>query len=268
MGQNSAIEWTDHTFNPWVGCTMNWKHPLRWDRDARLAGIRQRVFCASLADVFDNEVPARWRADLFRLIRSTPNLDWLLLTKRIGNAAAMIERALVDGHLLTSREPAWPWPNVWVGATVVTQEEAVRDVPKLLQVPARGRFLSIEPMLGPINLQRIVLGTGHASFGEIKHINLTINALRPTISFNWPGLDWIIAGGESGAHARPTHPDWIRALRDQCKASGVPFLFKQWGEWAPTEGDSVQVTRVGKKAAGRALDGRTWDEFPNFEVSS
>jgi protein gp37 len=147
MGENSAISWTHHTFNPWVGCSKispacehcyaeswakragfpglwsdgerrrtsaaNWAAPLKWNRMAAEAGTRARVFCASLADVFDNVVPEGWRADLFRVIRQTPNLDWLLLTKRIGNAATMIDRALVDGHLLTSREPSWPWPTEW-----------------------------------------------------------------------------------------------------------------------------------------------------------
>lgn len=174
------------SFNPWVGCTKvapacdhcyaeswakrsgmvvwggkrrrttesYWKNPRKWDAAARAAGARPRVFCASLADVFDNKVPESWRADLFRLIRETPHLDWLLLTKRIGIAAALIERALIDGHLLTSREPAWPWPNVWLGATVANQDEADRDIPKLLGIPAAIRFLSCEPMLGPIDLSQ------------------------------------------------------------------------------------------------------------------
>jgi protein gp37 len=239
MSENTKIEWADHTFNPWEGCQKvgpgcdhcyaearnsrfnggkpinwgpgaprrltsegNWRLPLKWNAQAEREGRRFRVFCASLADVFDNEAPYLWRVDLFRLIADTPHLDWLLLTKRIANARDMIEEAVDDNSL-----PAWPWPNVWIGATVVNQEEVDRDIPKLLRVPARLHFLSIEPMLGPISLRRF-MGQG---FG--------------------PAPMWVIAGGESGPKARPSHPDWFRSLRDQCAAVRVPFLFKQHGEW-------------------------------------
>lgn len=175
MAENSKIEWCDHTFNPWIGCTKvgpgcdhcyaeqlatsrlgvpwgphaerrrtaasSWQLPRRWNRRAARAGIRYRVFCASLADVFDKAVPPEWRADLFALIRETPYLDWLLVTKRIGNAAAMIEAA---GGMPD---------NVWLGATIVNQAEADRDIPKLLATPAPVRFLSMEPLLGPVNLE-------------------------------------------------------------------------------------------------------------------
>lgn len=184
MAENTKIEWAHHTFNPWVGCTKvspacdhcyaeawakrtgnghlwndgerrrtseaTWRLPLKWNREAEERGIRYRVFCASLADVFDNVVPDEWRGDLLRLIRQTPHLDWLLLTKRIGNARHMLERTLSAGHL-------WHWPNVWLGITVVNQDEADRDVPKLLSTPARVRFLSLEPLLGPVDLTSIWL---------------------------------------------------------------------------------------------------------------
>lgn len=290
MAANSNIEWTDHTFNPWIGCTKvspgcdhcyaerredqrlhrvrwgsgqprhrtkTWGDPVRWNKqhEAFFAehGRRQRVFCASLADVFDNEVDPAWRDELMGLIASTPNLDWLLLTKRIGNVERMLKASAWE-HL----------PHVWLGATVVNQAEADRDIPKLLAVPARVRFLSIEPMLGPIDLHAVVV----AEQGRQQ-----IGAQR--------GIDWVIAGGESGPKARPSHPDWFRSLRDQCAAAGVPFLFKQWGEWAPDEhftrmpssddaihewGEGHEITRrswrYGKKAAGRLLDGRTHDGFP------
>lgn len=323
MGENSKIEWTQHTFNPWVGCSKispacdhcyaeswakragspalwqgerrrttpaNWRQPLKWNREAQESGTRPRVFCASLADVFDNAVPDEWRADLFRLIRQTPQLDWLLLTKRIGNAASMIERALIDGHLLTSRLPYWPWPNVWIGATIANQEEADRDVPKLLATPARVRFLSCEPLLGPIDLRGIWTHCPTHDFAGgfcVKDCG------------NWRRVDWVIAGGESGGHARPAHPQWFRDLRDQCVAAHVPYLFKQWGEWeiastenghhgsvmlatgerytwiakngktfnpsAPNDQDCWAMAKVGKKKAGRLLDGRTWDQFPQRE---
>ncbi len=308
MAENTAIEWADHTFNPWVGCTKvspgcdhcyaeswakragkaagvtwggerrrtseaNWRKPLQWNDQAQREGRRFRVFCASLADVFDNQVPPEWREDLFELIRKTPHLDWLLLTKRIGNAAQMIEAAIANFDIgYVPAYAAWPWPNVWIGATVTDQAEADRDVPKLLAVPARVRFLSIEPMLGPIDLTGIAVGGGHGHH-EFDPI-ITGNVLKRAAS-DAPHVHWVIVGGESGPGARPMHPDWARSLRDQCAAAGVPFLFKQWGEWVqwqqhpdhlPTSGhdsgDPLEFVKTGKKAAGRQLDGRTHDEFP------
>lgn len=312
MAENTSIEWADHTFNPWIGCTKvspgcdncyaarqdafrhwtpegwggprkrtkTWGDPVKWNAQAEREGRRFRVFCASLADVFDNEVPAEWRADLFTLITKTPHLDWLLLTKRIGN----VERMLDDiRHGADEDLPVWDYldtMNVWLGATVVNQEEADRDIPKLLAVPARVRFLSIEPMLGPIDLS----STG---------FEISLNGLDDPVTTN---LHWIIAGGESGPHARPAHPDWFRSLREQCAAADVPFLFKQWGEWTPGENverqrgvvevarlwddqwdrwalnlttdhghidDQPDLYRIGKKAAGRLLDGVEHNGFPS-----
>lgn len=323
MSENSKIEWTDHTFNAWIGCTKispgcdhcyaererastalrvvwgagnprhrtaasTWNNPKRWN--ARHGEFfakhdrRQRVFCASLSDVFDNAVPPAWRMDLFRLIGDTPNLDWLLLTKRIGNVPTTLREIGVD------RLP----DNVWLGATIVNQEEADRDIPKLLAVPARVRFLSMEPLLGPVDISR------HLDYCEKldKH-GISRRAGGQHIKCDKHcGISWVIAGGESGPGARPMHPEWARDLRDQCAAAGVAFHFKQHGEWAPGSGDfgsgSVEtaaialdgrvaaggyrvedyprgaasgdgwsmVHRIGKRAAGRLLDGRTHDEFP------
>lgn len=323
MSENSKIEWTDHTFNAWIGCTKispgcdhcyaererastalrvvwgagnprhrtaasTWNNPKRWN--ARHGEFfakhdrRQRVFCASLSDVFDNAVPPAWRMDLFRLIGDTPNLDWLLLTKRIGNVPTMLREIGVD------RLP----DNVWLGATIVNQEEADRDIPKLLAVPARVRFLSMEPLLGPVDISR------HLDYCEKldKH-GISRRAGGQHIKCDKHcGISWVIAGGESGPGARPMHPEWARDLRDQCAAAGVAFHFKQHGEWAPGSGDFVSgsvetaaialdgrvaaggyrvedyprgaasgdgwsmVHRIGKRAAGRLLDGRTHDEFP------
>lgn len=298
MAENSKIEWTDHTFNPWIGCTKvgpgcdhcyaenqdkhrkwtpagwgagqprkrtsvaYWNNPLKWNRDAERKGVRYRVFCASLADVFDNEVPDHWRTDLFSLIEATPNLDWLLLTKRISNAERMIP---------------WrdkPWPNVWLGATVVNQEEADRDIPKLLATRAAIRFLSIEPLLEAIVIEECLNLCG---CGDCDYCS-DVTTLPPP--------DWVIVGGESGPNARPMHPQWVASLRDQCKASGTPFLFKQWGEWAPapvglpcnaakklyifhdgktqrgyTEGGQ-RLARYGKAKAGRLFDGVEHNGFP------
>ena len=299
MGENSAIEWTDHTFNPWEGCqkvgpgcdhcyaetrnaryaggaapnwgpgaprrrtsTANWRKPLAWQRDAARFfvehGRRQRLFCASLADVFDNAVDPAWREDLLDLIRLTPDLDWLLLTKRIGNAVTMVRR---DGAIAGNGTRYLP-ANVWLGATVVNQAEADRDVPKLLatktELGARVVFLSMEPLIGPVDLRPYI--------GRV--ISDAMGGYQPEMLAPDPRLDWIIVGGESGPGARPMHPAWVISLRDQCEAAGVPFLFKQWGENLPVHVDRVNETgiefqRVGKKAAGRRLHGRTHDGFPH-----
>jgi protein gp37 len=265
MAQHSKIEWTDHTFNAWTGCTKvsaacdhcyaeswakrsgivqwgnhprrrtsasYWMQPLKWNRIAERDGVRRKVFCCSLADVFDNQADPAWRADLWDLIQHTEHLDWLLLTKRPQNIAKM----LPDSCGWSNRD--WPWPNVWLGTTVENQEEAERRIPLLLSVPAKVHFLSCEPLLGRVHL--------------------------PAQDTYWYPIDWVIAGGESGPHARPPMIGWVRSLRDQCAAAGVPFHFKQWGEHAPDDpaADHTAMRRVGKKAAGAMLDGREWREFP------
>ena len=166
------------------------------------------------------------------------------------------------------------YPNVWLGATVVNQAEADRDIPKLLAVPARVRFLSVEPMLGPISLTNIQVGGGHGHH-EFDPI-VTGNALKRADPAA-PSLRWVICGGESGPKARPMRAAWAQSLRDQCDAAGVPFLFKQWGEWigadqaagalagtdeASPGAPSDYSVHIGKKASGRLLDGRTHDGFP------
>jgi protein gp37 len=230
MAENSKIEWTDHTFNPWIGCTKvspacdhcyaeammdtrygrvqwgagnarqrtslaNWRKPVQWNNQAMADGGRPFVFCASLADVFDNEVDPQWRADLFALIRATSNLTWLLLTKRIGNVRKMVD--------------VWP-PNAAIGATMANQEEYDRDRMKLAEVKFEFRpaftFASIEPMLGPVILDK-----------------------------NAP--DWIICGGESGKGARHMHPDWARNLRDGAARFGRKFFMKQMTAKAPIPSD-------------------------------
>ena len=168
-----------------------------------------------------------------------------------------------------------PPPNVWIGATIVNQAEADRDIPKLLDVPARVRFLSMEPLLGPVDLTHIEVFGGDAEIFPLKGTTDCVDDEgAPTDDV--PALDWVIVGGESGPGARPMSPDWARSLRDQCAAAGVPFLFKQWGEWIPmldqaegvpvremtTTPDGWVMGHAGKKAAGRLLDGRTWDGFP------
>jgi len=315
----TKIEWTatinadgtvrpGYTFNPWVGCTKvsgacdfcyaegwakrtgnadlwqgerrrtsdaNWRKPLKWDAEAARLGVRHRVFCASLADVFDNQVPREWRADLWLLIKSTPHLDWLLLTKRPQNIAKMLPDVWGTG-----------WPNVWLGTTAENQAEADRRIPHLLAAPAAVRFISAEPLLGPIDLTTIWLRRDGERPTELSH--RLGDYVRPlTGNFrDSPRLGWIIVGGESGRGARPMHPDWARAIRDQCAAAGVPFFFKQWGAWGPADsGTPIQpdgrpasasmdfpyvcraagtawMREVGKARAGRLLDGREHNAMP------
>jgi protein gp37 len=344
MAENTKIEWCHHTFNAWRGCTKvsagcancyaetlshrnpgtlgvwgpngtrvvaadsAWREPVKWNKAAAKAGERHRVFCASLADVFEDwqglmtnsngstattspAVP--WmavarptdfhgnpvepdrqpnpdvrpltmddvRSRLFALIDATPNLDWLLLTKRP-------ERVLhwLPPHWRTAGFPR----NVWLGTSVENQQAADERIPHLLRVPAAVRFLSMEPLLGPVDLRRF-LPNLHTGFPR------------------GPRVGWGIVGGESGHGARPMHPRWARSLRDQCQAAGVPFFFKQWGEYATStmvpadrvlvgkrweegmpdgEADEVVMYRVGKKAAGRLLDGREWNELPEVACPS
>ncbi len=230
---------------------------------------RRRVFCASLSDWLDNEVPIEWLVDLLDLIRRTPNLDWLLLTKRIGNWRNRIETA--QQHLALSNSAVgalrdWiaDWlnkkapANVWLGATVVNQAEADRDIPKLLQVPARIRFLSVEPMLGVIDL---------ANLPSISGIGRHLDALGyddPTADAGV--LHWIICGGESGPEARPMHPDWVRSLRDQCADAGVPFLFNQCGELVPWS-ECYHTFADGSSCADLDPDCRRWPQVARVTQS-
>ncbi|MCA0214779.1 MAG: phage Gp37/Gp68 family protein [Proteobacteria bacterium] len=284
----------------------NWRQPERWNAEPfltctkcgwrgtgaeleqqdcckvhHITGARRRVFCASLADVFDNEVPVQWRRDLFDLIAATPNLDWLLLTKRIGNASRMIAEAQGD-TLPISKWAAWPLPNVWLGATIVNQKEADRDIPKLLATPARVRFLSMEPLLGPVDLTQVDDGHAHRDVPREEWGSMDDDDSPPGLWWNvlsgertimhggatgdWSrtdaSVDWVIVGGESGPKARPMHPGWVRSLRDQCAAAGVPFLFKQWGEYRPaatvTEATLHPVITTNRDVAATTPEARSF----------
>ena len=311
MSDNTKIEWADATWNPVTGCTrvspgcehcyIDWAppfriegrhfvdaqgershaigsttgvrvHPGRLDRPLRWKRPR-RIFVNSLSDLFHDDVSDAYIARAWAVMALAPQHTFQVLTKRHGRMRALLRSldfmgAVAEGFRAGhpagpsgtfDEAPALPWPlpNVWVGVTVEDQERADLRVPYLLATPAAVRFLSCEPLLGPVTLHQDRLG------GRLF----------------LDGIDWVIAGGESGPDARPMHPDWARSLRDQCTATGVPFLFKQWGEWvtedqAPEDitlpgiswshlGDGgPSVYKVGKRKASRELDGRTWDEYP------
>lgn len=355
MAENSAIEWTNHTFNPWWGCQKvspacdhcyaerdakrfaagqvlwgvgaerrtfgdkHWNAPIKWNDQARASREqlghlheRPRVFCASMGDWLDLDAPISEFVRLLDLVRVTPELDWLLLSKRIGNWRKRLSDAwdeiMRPAIVPTERKAlaAWierwlagePPTNVWLGATIVNQDEYDRDIGKLLRTAARVHFLSVEPMLGPIDLEAFLW----ECCGEQGPTGVEYMGASEYGCCNKPlqrdALHWVICGGESGPGARPMHPDWARSLRDQCKAAGVPFLFKQWGEWAQVSespvhpeatripGNLCRVTldgvtadhyvaisvdggrkryelrRVGKRAAGRQLDGVQHDGYP------
>lgn len=280
MGQDSKIEWTRHTFNPWWGCERvspackhcyadtwaqrlaldlwgarkerrtfsdkHWAEPLKWNAHAMREKVRPRVFCASMSDVFEERSDLDvQRARLWDLIGETQHLDWLLLTKRPHAISNMVPW-----------EGSWP-SNVWIGTTVEDQERADKRIPFIAELPAAVRFVSCEPLLGHVDLSKWLRQQGS-------------------------GINWVIAGGESGAKARPMNPAWAESLRDQCSVTGVAFHFKQWGHWGPEspadrkavqsvdvagrDGHPIRLYKQGKKSSGRALDGRTWDGFPSVST--
>ncbi|MFF9118358.1 DUF5131 family protein [Streptomyces massasporeus] len=293
--------------------------PLRW-RKAR------KVFVNSMSDLFHKDIPDEYIARVWAVMALTPQHTYQILTKRHGRMRSLIGSS--HFRLLCEKEQAalvaddatplaryereqktsqwWsdfadPLRNVWLGVSVEDQKRADLRIPALVDTPAAVRFLSCEPLLGPVDLTAW-MPAGHASWrcqgpdcrrfyagplqqhcpdcGREGHWSgsHTGNG-RP----NGQPIGWVIVGGESGRGARPMAPQWATALRDQCTAADVPFFFKQWGEYAPTGylviggasrgvlltgdpvddlGHRVEIARVGKKKAGRELDGRTWDEFP------
>lgn len=328
MGENTKIEWAHHTFNPWRGCTkvspgcancyaatfskrnpgllgvwgddgtrviaapQNWLQVLNWNDRLEGTGQRERVFCASLADVFEDwtgpvmshqghvEIEAsvsksgEWkhrektisdvRRTLFEVIDRTPNLDWLLVTKRPENIRKFWVSRIETQSDLNEIEYR---PNVWLLTSVENQEQADKRIPELLKcrdlAPVLG--LSCEPLLGPVDLRLEDCWLQDDCYPLMDRLN------------------WVIVGGESGPDARPMHPDWARSLRDQCDFAAVPFFFKQWGEWcaggktqADREkgarqfmpgryhdfGDDFMALKLGKKESGRLFYGREHNEFP------
>jgi len=270
---STKIEWTDETWNPVVGCQKvsegcrncyaekmatrlacmgqvkyqpvihyptdhkrGWNGFTEFDEAALLAPQRwknpRRVFVVSMGDLFYEGVPFEFIGKVWAIMDQCPQHTFQVLTKRPERLAQTVRRLAP----LFGCTGAWPLPNVWLGVTAENQEQADKRIPALLQTPAAKRFVSIEPMLGPVDLHNLGWGPhGGAVAWQNKEGRK---------------LDWVIIGGESGPGARPMQADWARSVRDQCQAAGIPFLFKQWGG-------------VNKKKAGRLLDGRTWDEFPD-----
>jgi protein gp37 len=243
--ENSGIEWTDNTFNPWTGCTKvsagclhcyaergakrkminwgkgatrkfasetQWQDVIKWNKQATESGDAIRVFCASMCDVLDAEVARERKQRLWEVMEQTSGLHWQIVTKRPERYAEELPR-----HWMTHGVP----PHVWCGATVENQAMADRRIPILRKVPAQIRFLSVEPQLEQVEL--------------ILHLLPDKGIVGCRRALGDSGIHWVIGGGESGPGSRPMHPDWARQLRDQCERTGTAFFFKQWGEYLPTE---------------------------------
>lgn len=309
MSGNSTIEWTDATWNPVTGCTKispgcdnccaaTFAERFRgtpghyfargFDMQVRADKVNlpltwrkpKRVFVNSMSDLFHTDIDQAWIADVFAVMTAAGRHTFQVLTKRHARMRTLLSdaqwvdqvRSRAVGKGLSADAWRWPLPNVWLGVSVENQQWADIRIPALLDTPAAVRFLSCEPLLGPVDLSQYL------------------------------GVDWVIAGGESGAGARPMHPDWARSIRDQCQAAGVRYFFKQYGAWVPesawlhrdsapaafldvdgrfrplvdgkpaaapmARGEAITIRRVGKKAGGRELDGRTWDQFPDVTTKA
>ncbi len=306
MGEVSAIEWTDATWNPWQGCTKvspacehcymftdmkrygrdgsivvqskpsTFNLPLKHRRTGEFAippGFK--VFTCSWSDWF-HKTADPWRDRAWAIVRQRPDVTFQIVTKRTERIGDCLPDDWGKGY-----------PNVWLIATVENQKYADIRIPQVLSVPAAVHGLSMEPLLGAVDVSQYLV----SKKGFFANVNSLMASGKEY--FKKPGIDWVIVGGESGAGSRPMHPQWVRSLRYQCYNKAVPFFFKQWGDWLPwtesglrsTEARRINdngtditdapelwcsdehvtdayVYRVGKKAAGRNLDGRTWDEFP------
>lgn len=295
MAENSKIEWTDHTFNPWIGCSKvsdgckycyaeemmdkrfgkvkwgtqgtrvrtsraYWGQPIKWNRDAVKKGVRYRVFCASLADVFEDKPDQPemndWRADLMFLIQDTPNLDWLLLTKRPENIMPMFNKSWTSmGGACIDKLP----DNVWIGTSVENQEQADKRIPKLLGIPAKVRFLSMEPLLEKVDISCYIgihkcpdCGVYEQDQGFATTHCATCGH-EIDASYEPPYVDWVIVGGESGNKARRFDLSWAYSIVNQCQAASIPVFVKQFGENPTSIPCGYKFT---DKKAGN------WDEWP------
>lgn len=248
--QRGAIRWTGEIrcLPGRLGEPQGWRKP-------------RRIFVCDMGDLFHENTPHEFLLQIFRAMADAPQHTYQILTKRADRMMAFLKAfAHVEQFHPMREDCVWPWPNVWCGVSVENQHFADERIPLLLDTPAAIRFISAEPLLGPVLL------TGNLSSDGARPEGIRTNFLtgqwfdhtgyeqtkNDTNPHGFPRLkiDWVICGGESGPNARPMHPDWARGLRDQCQAAGVPFFFKQWGKHCPWAD------------IGRELDGRTWDEFP------
>ncbi len=308
----SKIEWTDEVWNPVTGCSkvsdgckncyaeritarfrkdhLPWTlqnaahnvvlHPDRVEEPFHWRKPR-RVFVNSMSDLFHELVPAEFIYRIFEVMASVQQHTFQILTKRAERMAQVVPRIneYLESKMLST-------DNVWLGVSVENQAAADERIPLLLQTPAAVRFLSCEPLLGPVDLGRVT-PCGYYCDEKVGHVDHQF--WTPGIN---GGINWVIVGGESGPGARAMNPKWARSLRDQCVEAGVPFFFKQWGEWAPLYeiqdddkvvaglqgllgtthfdevsgiGGDTEAYRVGKHAAGRLLDGYEWTEYPEVK---
>jgi protein gp37 len=284
------------TSGPGFGVAMHsdvLTQPLRWKHP-------RTVFVNSMADLFHQAVTDDYIAQVFAVMAATPQHTYQILTKRHGRmrslmgnedfAAQAMDLSLVVKEVPVGARPhgdTWPLPNVWLGVSVEDQKRADLRIPALLMTCAAVRFLSCEPLLGPVDLTKVAWTGGGGTHLDVVHGRHGVSDVWATQAKH---VDWVIVGGESGPGARPMHPVWATSLRDQCRSADVPFFFKQWGEWIPesiassergaatalylehdgtnrlavrgARGDAVTVQRLGKHKTGRLLDGRTWDQYP------
>ena len=285
---DTKIEWATKVWNPVTGCSKvspgcahcyaeviakrfwgdrkftdvqchreRLEHPRHWRKP-------QRIFVNSMSDLFHDDVPINFIHEVWDVMKSCPQHTFMILTKRPERMKIVLEKIYSwqrFGHALGF------WRHVWLGVTVENQEMANERIPILLQIPASIRIVCCEPLLGPIILRRKAIDEREmvqaALMGRLDEYSRPVER----------GIDWVICGGESGHGARFMQPNWVKSIRDQCLKAGVPFFFKQWGEFIPDNqdpevgiGKDWQGIRVGKKAAGRLLDGREWNEFPIKKV--
>ena len=325
----TKIEWADAVWNPVTGCTKisegcdncyaakmvnrlqkipatqkkyqngfkvtchenELAKPLSWEKD-------RKIFVCSMGDLFHDDVPFEFIAQIYGIMSMCPQHTFMVLTKRPDRALKFYQwceekeqelyKCPADQNIYLEYLPLEiigpyteqfgdsfpeeiPLDNIWLGVTAENQARADERIPILLQIPAAVRFVSVEPMLSPVDFDKIP----PQNLGEWAGFNIKSGACFGGAYENEKGLHWVICGGESGPNARPIHPDWVRSLKDQCRAAKVPFFFKQWGEWFPDNkryfharsmifGDSA-VFKIGKKAAGRELDGKEYLEFPEAQ---
>lgn len=309
MGAKTGIEWTGSTWNPVVGCekvSQGCKHcyakmlhdmrhkaylegkkvPMQYAQSFEVVQLKperldmplhwkkpRMIFVDSVSDLFHEDVPDEFIGQVFGVMSKTPWHTYQVLTKRAERMLDVVKRVHAIAGIL---------PNVWLGVSVEDQKSANFRIPFLLKAPAAVRFLSCEPLLAQVNLTELLYeANGDTVFDNDVQIPWRyIDALRGYYdNDHQTSIDWVIAGGESGPEARPMHPEWARSIRDQCQTAGVPFFFKQWGEWMPNNqvfdwttitgrkyhswGEAGGSLWVGKQAAGHLLDGEEWRQMPN-----